>query len=300
VHSRENERLLLHYRGFTLVELLVVIGVIALLRAIFIPALRAAREHAQRAVCLSNLRQLTMAWVAYADDHDGKLVRGTPYAYTTAGPRRLETWLSGAFMDCTSRSDLMEGSDKGALWRYIQDVDVYRCPRGWEGHLATYNILPAANGPKVEGTHMPDTGGREFTPVGRRVGSTVLRITRLTDITSPGAGKRAVFFDEGHVPTPCVVHYLYRRWAWPSPPPIQHANGMTLSMADGHAEYWKWKGRETVSGLPREPMFIGDNLRFDELLEDDYEPQTDDGLYDLQRLQRATWGRLGYGTQEGP
>jgi len=33
---------------------------------------------------------------------------------------------------------------------------------------------------------------------------------------------------------------------------------------------------------------------FDELLEADYEPQTEDGLYDLQRLQRATWGRLGY------
>lgn len=63
-------------------------------------------------------------------------------------------------------------------------------------------------------------------------------------------------------------------------------------MADGHVEYWKWKGRETTS-MPRKLVPI--RSLFKEVLEgDDYEPQTEDGLYDLQRLQRATWGRLGY------
>ncbi|MGB2866242.1 MAG: hypothetical protein WBC05_23120, partial [Sedimentisphaerales bacterium] len=89
------------------------------------------------------------------------------------------------------------------------------------------------------------------------------------------------------------VHYLYPRWPRISPPPIHHRDGATLSMADGHAEYWKWKGRETVE-MPRELLPVGSV--FSELLEgwNDYVPQTEDGLYDLQRLQKATWGRLGY------
>ncbi|GAJ23796.1 unnamed protein product, partial [marine sediment metagenome] len=53
-------------RGFTLVELLVVIAIIALLMAILMPALNRAKEQGKRAVCLSNLRQLTLAWIMYA------------------------------------------------------------------------------------------------------------------------------------------------------------------------------------------------------------------------------------------
>jgi len=48
-------------KGFTLIKLLVVISIIALLMAILIPMLRSARELGQRAVCLSNLKQLTLA-----------------------------------------------------------------------------------------------------------------------------------------------------------------------------------------------------------------------------------------------
>ncbi len=66
-------------------------------------------------------------------------------------------------------------------------------------------------------------------------------------------------------------------------------------MADGHAEYWKWKGHETVAGFQRKSLPISDTGRFrDALTGGDYEPKTEDGLRDLQRLQRATWGRLGY------
>jgi hypothetical protein len=67
-------------------------------------------------------------------------------------------------------------------------------------------------------------------------------------------------------------------------------------MADGHAEYWKWKGRETVN-MPRKLVPAGSRYpnKFFEFLDGgDYEPKTENGMYDLQRLQKATWGRLGY------
>ena len=59
--------------GFTLVELLVVVSVIALLIALLLPALSRARRAAQSAGCLSNLRQLQTCWLMYANDHGGTL-----------------------------------------------------------------------------------------------------------------------------------------------------------------------------------------------------------------------------------
>ena len=288
-------------KGFTLIELLVVIAVITLLMALLIPVLRSAREQGQRAVCLSNLRQLTLGWLAYASEYDGKIVYGAAFGTHIGGGSRVTGWLGRAFSFPENRTAVVENPDKGALWPYIQNIDAYRCPRGRVGHAATYALVVSANGgPEVEGTYLPNSGGRELQDIGRRVGSTVLKLTRLTDILSPGAAQRAAFIDMGQTPvgSDFYVHYLYPKWKWFGAPPVRHGDGTTLSMADGHAEYWKWKGRETVT-MPRELFPVGTG-RFAELLEADYEPQTEDGLYDLQRLQRATWGRLGYPTEQGP
>lgn len=288
--------------AFTLIELLVVIAVIALLLALLIPVLRAAREQGHRSVCLSNLRQLTLAWTAYATEHDGKLVRGSPFSYRGSGRPGddgyldLEGWAGTAFLPANSRhrAVLLEHPDKGALWPWIKDVDVYRCARGRPGHALTYATVVSANGAIVDGTYIPYSGGRELNNLGVRVGATVLRLTRLTDIASPGAGQRAVFMDYGQMPAgnDFYVYYLYPKWRVHSPPPIHHGDGAALSMADGHAEYWKWKGRETLE--MRRKLLPFQNLFNEVLDEGDYQPQTEDGMYDLQRLQRATWGRLGY------
>ena len=63
-------------RGFTLVELLVVISIIALLVAILLPALNKARQQAQATVCLTNLHQMGLATLMYADQWDDYIPRG--------------------------------------------------------------------------------------------------------------------------------------------------------------------------------------------------------------------------------
>jgi prepilin-type N-terminal cleavage/methylation domain-containing protein len=56
--------------GFTLIELLVVIAIIAVLMAILLPALNRAREQGKRAVCLNNVKTLSVAWMMYCDEYD--------------------------------------------------------------------------------------------------------------------------------------------------------------------------------------------------------------------------------------
>ncbi len=67
-------------KGFTIVEVLVVIAVIALLMAITTPAMRRARDQAQAVVCAANIKQLTLGLFNYDSDHET-----FPYALDTVG-----------------------------------------------------------------------------------------------------------------------------------------------------------------------------------------------------------------------
>ena len=84
-------------RGFTLVELLVVIGIIALLISILLPSLNAAREQARTVKCLANLQQLGLAAVMYTQNNNGHILPadidlGGPYADASFGRNWNDTW----------------------------------------------------------------------------------------------------------------------------------------------------------------------------------------------------------------
>jgi prepilin-type N-terminal cleavage/methylation domain-containing protein len=94
-----------HPRGFTLIELVVVIAIVAILAALLLPALASTKEQSQRAACLSNLRQIGIAIRAYADDNSGNIPYGpvsppflNPYDFypSTGAPTSLISLASGA------------------------------------------------------------------------------------------------------------------------------------------------------------------------------------------------------------
>ena len=107
-------------RAFTLVELLVVIGIIALLISILMPALRKAREQANGIACSSNVRQIMQAFLMFANDHKGRL----PGNFTDfANPdHNKRSWLFN------SGEPLTNAPMNGTLFRYVKSEKLYFCP----------------------------------------------------------------------------------------------------------------------------------------------------------------------------
>jgi prepilin-type N-terminal cleavage/methylation domain-containing protein len=106
-------------RGFTLLELLAVIATIATLAALLFPVLSKAKIKAQRTNCLSNLRQIGIAWLMYKDDNNDALVESYP--------TRPSVWVKGDMSNANDAGNL-ELLRQGKLYAYNQNTALYHCP----------------------------------------------------------------------------------------------------------------------------------------------------------------------------
>jgi prepilin-type N-terminal cleavage/methylation domain-containing protein/prepilin-type processing-associated H-X9-DG protein len=103
--------------AFTLIELLVVIAIIAILAAILFPVFAQAREKARGASCLSNLKQMGIAWMMYAQDYDER--------YPESAPGGDGQW--GRCSDMKDRSHF-GGWVGNLLVPYAKNVQIFTCP----------------------------------------------------------------------------------------------------------------------------------------------------------------------------
>ncbi|MBI2298288.1 MAG: prepilin-type N-terminal cleavage/methylation domain-containing protein, partial [Armatimonadetes bacterium] len=102
-------------RGFTLIELLVVIAIIAILAAILFPVFAKAREKARQSSCLSNTRQINLAWIEYLQDYDERFA---PHVTERTAPAGTPD----------TAADRGPYSYKQKLLPYTKNDQLYKCP----------------------------------------------------------------------------------------------------------------------------------------------------------------------------
>lgn len=258
-------------RAFTLIELLVVIAIIAILAAMLLPSLAKAKQKAQGAQCMNNLRQLTVAWKMYPDDNGGKLVPNgdethqpmspTDPAGMSGGP--LAQWCPGrqdqqaelSVANATGPNIGQQWIKMGLLYPYVNSVDVYKCP----ADQSSFNFF-GQQYPHVRRMSM-NTWLGDIAPYANI--TTVVSYYRESDLVRPGAANLWVFIDENPISIndgSFICSPQINEWI--DCPASYHNNAGGISFADGHANIKRWVDSTVLKGWapptiqPGNPGFV--------------------------------------------
>ena len=249
-HPNRPHRAVSSRQAFTLVELLVVIGIIAILIAILLPALNRARTQAKTTQCASNLRQIGTGLLMYANDNKLFLPGITQPYRTSTGVVSVE-WIFGPVLGVTRSANPEQIGP-----RYLRgafDVDATRFRVGNLACPAAAQDLPAINGP----TYGMNNFGKQ-TAAGTPVLGPWIKLTQIKRSAETMLAGDA-FRSYAAVPTwDYALNGAQTNPIQPYPtdaparrhPNTLHQKGANLLFVDGHVSYFKAQDPTFINSKP--------------------------------------------------
>ncbi len=243
-------------RGFTLIELLVVIAIIAILAALLLPALTRAKLKAQGVQCMTNHRQLAIAWRMYTEDNNEKLLYASATVSSLSSPDATwpYTWCTGKMdQNPGNRSNWDPSKDihQSPMWPYCgKNLAIWHCPAD-----RSYVTISGERRPRLRSMAMNAyLGGFGGKPISTGNMGAYLLYLKYGELSRPGPDRIFVLIDEREDAINWG-NYLqdmtgYRpsnpaSYRWLDLPAAYHGNAGGLSFADGHSEIKKWRDGRT-------------------------------------------------------